>query len=425
MKKLLAVLMTALLLCSSFAIFPASAEGEKFIMMPHKSPDGADGGWYASGGVSASEAYGDEGIDITATFRTLWAIPDSIANKYPYLYIQIESGIENLTRFTATHMWHSGEHNQKDIDYTAADGQVLCVNLFELLKGEDSPVGYLYITPYIEGRVVFSKFYLSNTDPDGNVYVPPTQPIPMWSTGKPLRYDLPAYADGDHVEDVDGKLFGWMMVQPNGTIPVQITENEDGKGFYMERKEGFESVTAANIAYVVPYEQLEKTPYLIVDISNEGRPDEGPQVDIYAYWESVEGSLARFDGVDGWTGANGMNGVRAYNLKYAVDNVKEQLHGENGIAIIVALNWAGERTDGTCMETLKIEDMYLAGWEGGEDSTESFQDHFNHPTTATTATTAADNGAEGGEFPILPVAIAAAAVIVIAAVAVIVIKKKK
>ena len=277
-------------------------------------------------------------------------------------------------------MWHSGEENQKDIDYTAADGQVLCVNLFELLKGEESPVGYLYITPYIEGRVVFSKFYLSNTDPDGNVYVPPTQPRPMWNnSGTLVRYDMPAYADGDHTTPIEGTNYGygWLMVQPDGSIPVQITEHEDGKGFYMERKEGFENVVAANIAYVIPYEQLEKTPYLIVDISNEGRPDEGPQVDIYAYWEGVTGSLARFDGVDGWTGANGMNGVRAYNLKYAVDNVKEDLHGEYGIALIVALNWAGERTDGTCMETLKIEDLYLAGWEGGEDSTEDGSDGSN------------------------------------------------
>ena len=426
MKKLLAVLMTVLLLCGSFAIFPASAEGDKIVFLPTQTADYTDGGWYATGGVSAGESYGDEGLDITATFRTLWAFYDAVANKYPYLIIEVESGMENLSRFTATHMWHSGEDNQKDIDLTGADQGPICVNLFELLKGEESPNGALYLTPYIDGRVVFKKLYISNTDLEGNVYVPPTQPIPMWGTGKMLRYDLPAYDDGDYTTPIEGTNYGygWLMVQPDGSIPVQITEHKDGKGFWMERKEGFEGWTAANIAWVVPYEQLEKTPYLIFDIANEGRPDEGPQVNIYAYWEGIVGSGAFFDGMEMTVGANGLNGVNAFNLKYAVDNVKEDLHGEYGIAIIVALDWSKERSDGTCLEPLKINDVYLAGFEGGVDSAESFEDHYNNPTQATT-TTAADNGTEGGEFPIVPVAIAAAAVIVIAAVAVIVIKKKK
>ena len=70
-------------------------------------------------------------------------------------------------------------------------------------------------------------------------------------------------------------------------------------------------------------------------------------------------------------------------------------------------------SDGTTYDPLVITDAYLLNYS--EKAT-------NEPEAPVDG---GDNGDADGEFPVLPVAIAAAAVVVIAAVAVVVLKKKK
>ena len=250
-----------------------------------------------------------------------------------------------------------------------------------------------------------------------------------------IRYNLPAYTE-DHVEEDTG--FSWLMsVDGNGNCNVDCKPGADGKGFVMKRADGADAA-AVNIAWVVPYEQLAQTPYLILEFGNEGRPDEGPQVAIYSYWEHVVGSLAVFDGMGlKYHGANGFNGVNAFNLKYAVDGVREDLHGEDGIAIIVGLDLSSARTDGTVLDDLIVKDAYLMGWEDGYAGTGLFTEMGNEPaptdpttpgTQSGTPTNPTDKPADGGEskgsFPWVWVCVAAG-VVVIAVAVVIVIKTKK
>jgi hypothetical protein len=350
------------------------------------------------------------------TPRCLWAFTNNVIEKYPYLHFEVENP-ENTTKFTFTKYWGGAP----ELEYTNFDGPQ-CINVLTMLKDQDT-IGYTYIVPYVnvDTQLKIKYMYLSNVDQDGNVYVPPTQPRPMWrEDGKQIRFDMPAYTENNLYEMVNETYgYGWLM-----SDGIKISNHEDGKGFWMERAEDSE-LDYINIAYVVPYEQIEKTPYLVVDVANEGRSDEGAQVSIYSYWEGMIGSAAYFDGMEGlFHGANGLNGVNIYNLKYAVDQVKEDLHGPYGIAIIVQLNLSGVRSDGTCLDPLKIDDLYLMGWEGGTDTNIELEQYMNNPTTPTTTAPAAD-GDTAGKFPIIPVAIAAAAVIVIAAVVVVVLKKKK
>ena len=285
----------------------------------------------------------------------------------------------------------------------------------------------------MESEMDFPLAYLTDTDEDGNVfvYVKPTQPpVPDGQEGHMLRYDMPAYTE-DHIEEDTG--YQWLM-----HTDITAEPGENGKGFRLRRKEGSD-IAAANIAWVIPYEEIEKTPYLIVDIGNEGRPDEGPQVSIYAYWEHVVGSGAYFDGMRAkYHGANGLNGVNAFNLKYAVDNVKEELHGDDGIAIIIALDWSAARSDGTVLDDLIVNDVYLMGWEDGCAGDGLFVDMGKttptDPTTPSTqsgtpATQPTDKPADGGEskgsFPWVWVCVAVGVVVVAAAVVIVIRMKKK
>ena len=287
----------------------------------------------------------------------------------------------------------------------------------------------LCICMTMAAEMEFPLMYLTDTDDDGNVfvYVKPTQPpVPDGQEGHMIRYNMPAYTE-DHVEEDTG--YQWLM-----NADVHIVPGADGKGFTMSRADS-STVKASNIAWVIPYEEIEKTPYLIVDIGNEGRPDEGPQVSIYAYWEHVFGSGAYFDGMRAkYHGANGLNGVNAFNLKYAVDNVKEELHGEDGIAIIIALNWEDARTDGTVLDDLIINDVYLMGWEDGYAGDGLFVDMGKTTPTeptdpSTPATQPTDKPADGGEskgsFPWVWVCVAVGVVVVAAAVVIVIKMKKK
>ena len=78
------------------------------------------------------------------------------------------------------------------------------------------------------------------------------------------------------------------------------------------------------------------------------------------------GSGAFFDVIPSEIGATSLNGTTRFPLKYAVDNVKEELHGEDGIAIIIAVG-INERADGTTLDPLLVENAYLynvkEGWE--------------------------------------------------------------
>ena len=431
MKKLLSVLMTVLLLCGSLAIFPVSAEN-KLVFLPTQTDTYADGGYYATGDMVA-EAYGDEGIIINGTFRTLWAITNPVADKMPYLIIQVEEGFENLTRFTATHLWHFGEQNQKDIDLTGADSGAICINLFELLSDEDkdSAIGNaVYLTPYFEGRVVFKKLYLSDTDLRGNVYVPPTQPsVPSYPAQYEILKQLPIAAEQITTpeDDPDRWKKGQFLIAEN----VNVKPINEGKGMELTLKETPNNYAEGNIAWVFPYEWLVECPYLVLEFANEGRPDEGPKTNIISYWEGVSteegGKFAKLQDVEGTAGANKYNGVNRWNLKFSLDQIDQQYKANHNGASIAAVKgqgvalqlWIGvDSADQTTFDPLVVTNAYLLGYEKGvaalvSTTTRTNNDkpvtteHINKPSNRTTPAsnvpTSAndnDNSAGNGEVPL-------------------------
>ncbi|MBR7092506.1 MAG: hypothetical protein IKI50_04900 [Clostridia bacterium] len=431
LKKTLSCLLCAMLLLTLLAAaVPAAADDNYYRFKATTSGwHDSDGGYYATG-IQIEAGKDEYEIILTehesGVNRCLWSTFNEIVMDYPFLWIEMENP-DAAEKITISKYWDM----EPELEIPVQEG-LYCVHLYELLLEQDT-IGYTYIVPYVkkDQTLTIKQMYLSATDENGDIYVMPTQPpVPDGQAGHMIRYDMPAYTE-DHVEEDTG--YSWLMSEGCDVVP-----GADGKGFTLARADGSD-LPAINIAWVVPYEQLAQTPYLVVEIGNEGRPDEGPQVAIYSYWEHVVGSLAVFDGMGSRNhGANGLNGVNAYNLKYAVDNVKEELHGEDGIAIIIGLNLANARTDGTVLDELVVKDAYLMGWEDGYAGDGLFVDmDLTAPTDPTTpstqsgtpATQPTDKPADGGEsegsFPWLIVGIVAAVVVVGVVVAVIVIKKKK
>ena len=116
--------------------------------------------------------------------------------------------------------------------------------------------------------------------------------------------------------------------------------------------------------------------------------------------------------------------------------MREDLHGEDGIAIIVGLDLSSARTDGTVLDDLIVKDAYLMGWEDGYAGTGLFTEMGNEPTTPSTAkpdtqpTQGGNNNEpaanDGKGTPIwLWIAIGGAVVVAAVVVAVVVLGKKK
>lgn len=338
----------------------SAAEEQRYYFTTAQSVNNCatDGGYYVTGLTLEKGASGENSIKMSGSSRCLWAVTNAILETMPYLYYKTDGG---MNKFTVSHYWDV----EPEIDLPIEEGEH-CINLLELVEEYDT-IGWTYIVPYVwvegvEGTSEFEYFYLSNMDEEGNVYEKPVQPLaPATSPAMEERWQLKA----DTQDNVDDQGYGWLMDVDNIKITLDGDDTDGKDGFTMERAEGSEA-TAFNIAWVVPYEIVEQYPYLAVEIGNEGRLDQGPRVSIYAYWEHVVGSGAFFDVIPSEIGATSLNGTTRFPLKYAVDNVKEELHGEDGIAIIIAVG-INERADGTTLDPLLVENAYLynvkEGWE--------------------------------------------------------------
>ncbi|MBQ8732572.1 MAG: hypothetical protein IJY82_07065 [Oscillospiraceae bacterium] len=359
-KKGICVLLGIMMLLAALPMATSAAEEQRHYLKPtaNTAGDGLDGGYYVHGLDSISKGEGENSIKMTGSSRCLWAVSNSILESMPYLYYKSDG---NLTRMTAT--WYCNVEPEIDMPYEEGEH---CINLMELVAEQDT-IGWVYIIPYVwtEGVTATSEMeymYLSNVDEEGNVYEKPVQPLaPATSPSMEERWQLKANTQ----DDVDDEGYGWLMDVNNIKITLDGDDTDGKDGFTMERAEG-SSAAAYNIAWVVPYEVVEQYPYLAIEIGNEGRLDQGPRVSIYAYWEHVVGSGAYFDVIPAEIGATSLNGTTRFPLKYAVDNVKEELHGEDGIAIILAVA-INERSDGTTLDPLLVENAYLynvkEGWE--------------------------------------------------------------
>lgn len=414
-KRLISfALLTCMLL--SLCSFPLTASAAS--TMPFGDWESAswnDGGYYVTGlTVSGS---GDSGLTITqpdpnsaVPNRCIWAFENGIIEKMPYLIYEVEDPLP-FEKMEVTALF-SAEVVPEMLPLETSAG-VHCVNLLTLLAGKDT-IGYTYVMAYaaLGTSVTFKQLYLSDTDVSGNVYTPPTQPpVPNGDANHAITYPLKAFA----ADTLSDNGCNWLMsVGADGKPTIQCTPDAQNKGFTLQRVEG-RTEDYVNIAWVVPYEQLAKTPYLVLDIANSGRKDEGTKINMFAYWEGAPGSDVYFDtfGHDE-VFANSLSGVNKWSLKYIIDQVPEEKRADNGIAIILRLYI--DRTDGSTVEPLRINEAYLLGYEEG------YEEGGAHYTQPVGDGTPADNGTDS--FPWLVVGIVAG-VAVIAAVAIVILFKRK
>ena len=130
-----------------------------------------------------------------------------------------------------------------------------------------------------------------------------------------------------------------------------------------------------NIVWWIPGDQLEKTPYLIVDVANKGTEDVGPGMHIWAYWLNHSGQKYFVRSMK----ANNMSGVSCFNLKEEMDKLGADTNGLNlNIATVYDPN------DSTSLDPLRFKEVYLSSepW-GGTVTTEA------PPVTEAPKTTAA------------------------------------
>ena len=425
-------LLTLCLACVGLPM--AASEGEEKTVYfsseqwNENTQDPNTGRYYMSHDTLSIQAYGDQGLELTGSGHVIYAFQDSFVQECPFLHFKIgPEGVKYIHVMRREAYWVASD--VPEVSLELAEGEQT-LQLAELLADHPAKnTGWVYVTIGIgdgSGNVGNMEYiYLSNTDASGSVYEKPVQPtVPLLDPDKEIRYQLKSYDR----QTVDENGYGFLMsIGTNGETNIKATPSD--KGVTLESPDGATG-EAMNIAWVVPYEQLEKTPYLVIDIANEGREDEGPRTNIFAYWEGVAGSTAVFDLVPEAIGANSLNGITRLPLKYAVDSVPENLKGENGIAIIVTLGV--ERTDGTTFDPLVIRDAYLLGYEEGAqpvdpDQTSGSAENTVGSTTAgdattdisSDATTAASQPSEdaGG----VPVALIVGIVVAVAAVAVVVI----
>ena len=448
-RKWLSVVLCVLLLFGTMAAAVSAEEAEapvKVTLSPKMINDPGDG-FYLNPNITCKPDKDKMGftlelIDYDAQLwdNIGWVISADRLEKYPYLFLNLPEATgpqDEGMAFSLVFWWLDNPDAGVSYYYSyervnAFPGNVMVdlpgvierdiggyrganfmIALYIGLKPDD-PVSY-------RGPVHFNEAYLCSqpvpVEGYGEEPPEPTQPaVPDGQAGHMLRYELPAFAQ-DTTEVAGKPGFSWLMGAGAQAVP-----GEGGKGFTMRRAADAQE-NMVNIAWVVPYEQLAQTPYLVIDIGNYGRMDEGPRVQIYSYWEHVNGSYALFDGIKNRSvPANELSGINAFNLKYAVDNVREELHGTDGIAIIVALDLNDARIDGTVLEDLTVSEAYLMGWEPGYEGTGLFSE-MDAPG-ALTQPTAAGSGGEAG-FPWVPVLIGAGAVIVVAVVAILYLRRKK
>lgn len=415
--KFLAILSVLCLLLACVPFTAAAEEAKKVSFSSTQWQESTEapnnGKYFMKHDTLSLTAHGEQGFAVAGAGQVLFAFEDSFVQKHPFLHFKQGEQSAKFVRVTRREAYWVAE-NAPELTLEATEGENT-VNLAELLKDHPAKnTGWVYVavgvsesTEIAGSPAQMEYMYLSNTDASGQVYQKPTQPaVPQLDPAKEIRYQLHSFAD----QNTDEYGYGFLLSD-------NIKATPSDKGVTLERAEGV-SEGLMNIAWVVPYEQLAQTPYLVIDIANDGRADEGPRTKIYAYWEGVQGSTAVFDAIPEEIGANSLHGQTRLPLKYAIDTVPEHLRGENGIAIIVSIRV--QRTDGTSLEPLVIRDAYLLGYQEGAA-----------PVTGTTTaqnTTAPQNG-DGqpkGDMPVgLLIGLAGGAVVLVAVVAVVLMRKKK
>ena len=383
------------------------------------------GSYYMKNDTLQISSYGDHGIALEGAAQVLYAFKDSFVQDLPFLHFKSDDQSVKYIRVTRREAYWVAD-NAPEITLEIGTGEQ-AVNIADLLKNHPAKnTGWVYVAIGVSestqiagtpGKLEY--MYLSNTDASGEVYQKPTQPsVPQLDPSKEIRYQLQSFSSNN----VDEHGYGFLLsTDVNGQPNIVATPS--GNGVTLQGVEGLRD-GMINIAWVVPYEQLAQTPYLVVDIGNDGREDEGPRVQIFAYWEGIAGSTALFDAIPEEIGANSLAGANRLPLKYAVDTVPESLRGENGIAIIVSMRL--QRTDGTTFDPLVIRDAYLLGYQEGANpapgttSTTVSADNVTTTTTEAVSNDASTNGGSAG----LWIAVGAA-IIVIAVVAIVVIRRKK
>ena len=185
-----------------------------------------------------------------------------------------------------------------------------------------------------------------------------------------------------------------------------------------------------NAVWYASRAQIELTPYLIIDVGNEGDPEVGPRMHVEAYWLDYSGQKKFMYSER----VNGMGKV-CFALR---DDMLRLGDCPNGMNITICHVW--DAADPTTAEKIKINEMYLSSepLPGFNDPTTAKPTTTTQPSTEPTQPTSAPTAAptsaptdapaatEGG-FPVWAIVAIAAGVVVIAAVIIIVIvvRKKK
>lgn len=158
----------------------------------------------------------------------------------------------------------------------------------------------------------------------------------IFSVSAASRYQLKGYTENQE--------WGAFVLHPCIDIKVEGNSFEISNNNYRANGE-------PNIVWWIPGDQLEKTPYLIVDVANKGTEDIGPGMHIWAYWLNRSGQKYFVRSMK----ANNMSGVSCFNLKEEMDKLGADTNGLNlNIATVYDPN------DSTSLDPLQFNEVYLS-----------------------------------------------------------------
>ena len=228
----------------------------------------------------------------------------------------------------------------------------------------------------------FNEVYLSSVPKavEGPGKIPEPERLPEVPDVDPVhevRYQLQSSTE-------DNDEIGFYL-HPDAKVTVK------DKGFELTRKEG-STAEAFNIAWVIPLEQLKKTPYLMLEIGNTGRDDEGTIIYMHAYWENgTPNTVVKFNDFAKTRRANTLNGFNKFPLLDAVNTLKVKTD-EVALAIGVSI----ERADGTTLDPLVIKDAYLYGEDENVINSIAPSEPEEPASSAPASTIASDSSAPAG-----------------------------
>ncbi len=158
----------------------------------------------------------------------------------------------------------------------------------------------------------------------------------IFSVSAASKYQLKGYTENQE--------WGAFVLHPCIDIKVEGNAFEISNNNYRANGE-------PNIVWWISGDQLEKTPYLIVDVANKGTEDIGPGMHIWAYWLNRSGQKYFVRSMK----ANNMSGVSCFNLKEELDKLGADTNGINlNIATVYDPN------DSTSLDPLRFNEVYLS-----------------------------------------------------------------